>query len=71
MKLKAQVVGDLFVVQTNVISREGSKTMQDRLEKASAYYDLAEQPDRPKHGVPSSEYEELRRRLRNDIQEMW
>lgn len=46
-------------------------SIQDRLEKASAYYDLAEQPDRPKHGVPSLEYEELRRRVRNDIQEMW
>ncbi|XP_032682699.1 alpha-(1,6)-fucosyltransferase isoform X1 [Odontomachus brunneus] len=58
---------------------EGSKAMQgdhlgsiqDRLEKASAYYDLAEQVDRPKHGVPSLEYEELQRRVRNDIQEMW
>ncbi|XP_032682705.1 alpha-(1,6)-fucosyltransferase isoform X2 [Odontomachus brunneus] len=46
-------------------------SIQDRLEKASAYYDLAEQVDRPKHGVPSLEYEELQRRVRNDIQEMW
>lgn len=46
-------------------------SIQDRLEKASAYYDLAEQPDRPRHGVSSLEYEELRRQLRNDIQEMW
>jgi len=66
-----------FTVYANIISREGSKSIQgdhlgsDKLEKASVYYDLTDHQDGSKHGVPSSEYEELRRRLRNDVQEMW
>jgi len=69
----------IFTVYANIISREGSKSIQgdhlgsvqDKLEKASVYYDLTDHQDRSKLGVPSSEYEELRRRLRNDVQEMW
>lgn len=38
----------------------------DQLEKASIYPDPVEG-----HGKPSFEYEELKRRIRNNIQEMW
>lgn len=61
--------------------RDGSKhmqgdhlgTLQDRLEKASIYYDLFENGRQKsvKNGEPTLEYEELRRRIGNGIQEMW
>lgn len=70
---------DLFIVQANIISREALRSVegnnlgaiQNKLEKASVYYDLIDHQDGSNHGVPSLEYEELRRRLRNDIQETW
>jgi len=46
--------------------------IQDKLERASVYdINLLDDQDESKHGIPSSEHEELRRRLRNDVQEMW
>lgn len=81
----AQMVNDFEILKKqndalkNFILGEGSKSIQgdhlgsvqDKLEKASIYYDLMDHQDGSKHGVPSSIYEELRRRLRNDVQEMW
>lgn len=46
-------------------------SIQDKIGKASAYYDMIEHQDGSQHGIPSLEHEELRRRLRNDIQETW
>lgn len=68
-----------MVVQDNIISRERSKSIQgdhlgsiqEKLEKVSIYEDLLNHQDNVKHGIPSSEYEELRRRIRNNVQEMW
>lgn len=47
-------------------------TIQDRLERASVYdINLLDDQDGSKRGVPSLEHEELRRQLRNNVQEMW
>ncbi|XP_012276842.1 alpha-(1,6)-fucosyltransferase [Orussus abietinus] len=63
----------------SVILGEGSKPIQgdhlgslhEKIEKASIYYDLLDRPDGSKHDAPSLQYEELRRRVQNNIQEMW
>jgi len=73
------VLRSFHYVQANIISREGSKSTQsdhlgsihDKFEKASVYYDQIDHQDGLRNNVPSLEYEELRRRLKNDIQEMW
>lgn len=46
-------------------------SIQDGLDKVSVDYDVVDQQDKLKHDLPLLEYEESRRRLRNDIQEMW
>lgn len=46
-------------------------SVQERADRASIYYDLLDQHVGSKHNVPSLEYEELRRRIRNNVQEMW
>lgn len=56
--------------------REASKGQQgDHLgsaqEKAALYYDLLDKHAGGKQGPPSAEYEELRRRIANNVQEMW
>ncbi|XP_015587832.1 alpha-(1,6)-fucosyltransferase isoform X2 [Cephus cinctus] len=45
--------------------------LQEKYKKNPAYYDLLDHQDGPKTGVPSLEYEVLRRRIRNNVQEMW
>lgn len=81
----AQMVNDFEVLKKqnealkNIILGDGSKpvqgdhlgSIQEKLDKASLYYDLLDRQDDSKHGVPSAEYEDLRRRVRNNIQEMW
>lgn len=80
-----QMVNDFEILKTqnealkNIILGEGVKSIrgdhlgsiQERFERASLYYDLLNHQDDSKHDVPSLEYEDLRRRIRNDIQEMW
>lgn len=69
--------GLIVISNLCIIFRERSKSVQgdhlgsiqDRIEKVPVYYDLMDQQDKLKHGAPA-EYEELRRRIRNDIQEM-
>lgn len=48
-------------------------TLQERLDKASLFYDLFENGNQKsvKNGEPSLEYEQLRRRIRDGVQEMW
>ncbi|EFN69737.1 Alpha-(1,6)-fucosyltransferase [Camponotus floridanus] len=81
----AQMVNDFEILKKqndalkNFILGEGPKSIQgdhlgsiqDKVGKVSAYYDLIEHQDGAQHGVPSLEHEELRRRLKNDIQETW
>ncbi|XP_066584476.1 alpha-(1,6)-fucosyltransferase isoform X2 [Prorops nasuta] len=81
----AQMVSDFETLKKqnealrNIILGEGTKSLQgdhlesiqENLEKASNYFDLIDQQNNVKYGVPSSEYEELRRRIRNNVQEMW
>ncbi|KAG7199674.1 hypothetical protein KM043_014264 [Ampulex compressa] len=81
----AQMINDFEMMKRqnealkNIILGEGSKSiqgdhlgsMQEKLEKASLYYDLLDHQDESKQGIPSKEYEELRRRVRNNVQEMW
>ncbi|XP_046749418.1 alpha-(1,6)-fucosyltransferase isoform X1 [Diprion similis] len=84
----AQIISDFDVLKKqnealkNIILGESSKHMQgdhlgmlqERLDKASIYYDLFENNGRqklPKNGEPSLEYEQLRRRIRDGVQEMW
>lgn len=43
-------------------------SIQDKLQSASLYL---EQNDYQRPGVPSLEYEQVRRRIRNNIQELW
>lgn len=60
--LRNIIVGD----EAKPIKGDHLGTILDQLEKASVYRDAAEG-----HGEPSFEHEELRRRVRNNIQEMW
>lgn len=56
----------IFSDGSKSVKGDHSGSIQERLEKSSIYYDLVD-----KEGQPSLEYEELRRRIRNNIQEMW
>ncbi|XP_012256247.2 alpha-(1,6)-fucosyltransferase [Athalia rosae] len=83
-----QIVNDFDILKKqnealkSIILGEGSNhvqgdhlgTLQERLEKASIYYDIFDNNGRQKssrNGEPSLEYEELRRRIRDGVQEMW
>ncbi|KAK2580528.1 hypothetical protein KPH14_006259 [Odynerus spinipes] len=79
----AQMINDFEILKKqndglkNIILRDGAKgiqgdhlgSLQDRADKGSIYYDFLDQGS--KHNIPSLEYEELRRRVRNNVQEMW
>ncbi|XP_017767403.1 PREDICTED: alpha-(1,6)-fucosyltransferase [Eufriesea mexicana] len=81
----AQMVNDFEILKRqnealkNIVLGERSKSIQgdhlgsihEKLEKVSMYDDLLDHQDNIKHGVPTLEYEELRRRIRNNIQETW
>ncbi|KAF7407738.1 hypothetical protein HZH66_002275 [Vespula vulgaris] len=81
----AQMINDFEILKKqndglkNIILRDGAKSIQgdhlgsaqERADRASIYYDLLDQHVRSKHNIPSLEYEELRRRIRNNVQEMW
>lgn len=60
--LRNIIVGD----GANAIKGDHLGSILERLEKSSNYYDLVDN-----QGQPSLNYEELRRRIRNNIQEMW
>ncbi|XP_046828927.1 alpha-(1,6)-fucosyltransferase [Vespa crabro] len=80
----AQMINDFEILKKqndglkNIILRDGVKSIQgdhlgsvqERADRASIYYDLLDQHVGSKH-IPSLEYEELRRRIRNNVQEMW
>lgn len=81
----AQMINDFEIIKKqndalkNIILRDGTKSLQgdhlgsaqERADRASIYYDLLDQHVGSKNNIPSSEYEELRRKIRNDVQEMW
>ena len=65
--LKNLVLGD----RSKSIQGDHLGLLQDKFEKVSLYDNLLEHQDDFKHGIPLPEYEELRRRIRNNVQETW
>ncbi|KAI4495709.1 hypothetical protein M0802_008332 [Mischocyttarus mexicanus] len=81
----SQMINDFEILKKqndalkNIILRDGTKSLrgdhlgsaQERADRASIYYDLLDQHVGSKNNIPSLEYEELRRKIRNDVQETW